>query len=135
MTLITQYAIENQKEFLTVINLHAINFVSAKIFSEEMDHIAQVVESLNILNHPLLLAGDFNTWSNERLVILNKLKNKLSLTEAIFMPDYRLTFRGLPLDHVFYSTHLSLISAKADRFYQGSDHRPLELVFDLKHSR
>jgi endonuclease/exonuclease/phosphatase (EEP) superfamily protein YafD len=135
MTLVTQYAIENQNEFLTVINVHAINFVTAKIFGEEMDHIAQVIEALNILNHPVLLAGDFNTWSQERLVILNKLKNKLYLKEATFIPDYRLTFRGLALDHVFYSSQLSLISAKADRIYQGSDHRPLELIFDLKHSR
>jgi endonuclease/exonuclease/phosphatase (EEP) superfamily protein YafD len=135
ITLITQYGIENQTEFLTIINVHAINFVTATIFAEEMDHICQVVESLDILNHPLVFAGDFNTWSEERVVILNNLKNKLRLKEAQFSPDYRLTFHGFALDHVLYSSHLSLISAKADRIYQGSDHRPLELVFNLQNSR
>lgn len=132
MTLINQYPIENQTEILTVINLHAINFVSAGAFSEEVERIAQLVISLNLLHHPLLFAGDFNTWSEERINILNNLTTKLNLTEASFTPDNRLTFMGNPLDHVFYSEHLELISAKSDLSYQGSDHRPLELIFNLK---
>lgn len=132
MTLFNQYPIENQTEFLTVIDIHAINFVTTKFFKEEIDRIADSIVSLNILNHPLIFAGDFNSWSEERLTILNNLKNKFKLKEASYNPDFRLTFKGHPLDHVFYSQQMELISAKADKSYQGSDHKPLELVFDIK---
>jgi endonuclease/exonuclease/phosphatase (EEP) superfamily protein YafD len=132
MALINQYPIQNHTDYLTVVNLHAINFVTAKVFQEEMEQISLTILSLKLDNHPLILAGDFNTWNNDRLLILSDLKNKLHLQEAIFHPDHRLTFWGHPLDHVLYSTHLKLVSAKADNFYKGSDHKPLELIFNFK---
>lgn len=131
MTLINQYPIENHTEVLTVINLHAINFVSARAFGEEVDRISHAMLTLKLQNRPLIFAGDFNSWSEDRVNILNNLKIKFNLKEASFTPDHRLTFMGLPLDHVFYSEHLELVSAKADKSYQGSDHKPLELIFDL----
>jgi endonuclease/exonuclease/phosphatase (EEP) superfamily protein YafD len=131
MTLIGQYPIENSTKNLTVINLHAINFVSANSFQVEIDQIYKLIVELKLTQSPLLFAGDFNTWSKERIKILNELKDKLQLVEASFIPDNRITFNSLPLDHVFYSKHLKLISAKSDESYQGSDHKPLELVFNL----
>jgi endonuclease/exonuclease/phosphatase (EEP) superfamily protein YafD len=135
MALITQYPIENSTEYLTVINLHAINFVTAKTFNEEIEQIDQLAVKLKITRSPLLIAGDFNTWSKERIKILNNFKDKLQLDEATFFPDNRITFNSLPLDHVYYSKELELISAKSDSFYQGSDHKPLELNFNIKNQR
>lgn len=132
MTLINRYPLKNSKELLTVINLHAINFVSSQIFKAELDRIYQVIGTADFIGHPLLLTGDFNTWSEERIKLLDNLKAKMNLLEAVFSPDNRLTFNNFPLDHVFYSSDLSLISAKSDSFYQGSDHKPLELIFKLK---
>lgn len=132
ITLINQYPIQNRNDVLTVVNLHGINFVTTTTFNEEMERVLKTIIALKIINHPLILAGDFNSWSEERLNILNRIKNELGLNEATFSPDNRLTFNKHPLDHVFYSKHLVLVSAKADGFYLGSDHKPLELIFDLK---
>jgi endonuclease/exonuclease/phosphatase (EEP) superfamily protein YafD len=132
MTIINQYPIRNRNDYLTVINLHGINFVTAQTFNEEINRVCRVIIALKLINHPLILAGDFNSWSEERLSILNRIKNNLGLNEANFLPDNRITFNNHPLDHVFYSKHLTLVSAKAEGFYQGSDHKPLELIFDIQ---
>jgi endonuclease/exonuclease/phosphatase (EEP) superfamily protein YafD len=135
MALITQYPIEGRKDLLTVVNLHGINFVSSNIYREEIERIYQVIVNLKLLERPLIVAGDFNTWSEERMNIFSFFALRLFLKEATFSPDHRLTFRGFPLDHVLYSSHFILHSAKADLNYQGSDHQPLELVFSFKKSR
>lgn len=131
MSLFTQYKIENHKDFLTVINIHGINFVNAEIYRQELQRILDEIIKLKLEKLPLIIAGDFNSWSLERLNILNNFKAQLNVSESNFSPDNRLTFRGFPLDHVLYSHHLELVSAKAEKEYKGSDHQPLELIFDV----
>jgi endonuclease/exonuclease/phosphatase (EEP) superfamily protein YafD len=127
MTLITQYPIQFSKKLLTVVNIHGINFVDGAAYQKEMDHL---YENIKNFPKPLILAGDFNSWNNERNEILKNLTQKLNLKEAKFSPDFRLRFNKHPLDHFYFSENIKIISAKVEEFYQGSDHKPLEVILE-----
>ena len=47
------------EQSLLVVNVHAINFVSANYFLREMELLRA---ELNHHNGPLIVAGDFNVW-------------------------------------------------------------------------
>jgi endonuclease/exonuclease/phosphatase (EEP) superfamily protein YafD len=131
ISLISTYPIAFSRKHLTVVNVHAINFVSTQKFKEEIDLIYQSIKNVP---KPLVLSGDFNTWNADRLEILREYALKLGLTEAEFFPDNRLRFRGNPLDHFYFSDDLRINSAKAEEFYQGSDHKPLLLEVEYSPS-
>lgn len=128
VTLITRYPISNSTKELTVVNIHGINFVDSKSYKKE---IQRIYEAIKDIPAPLIFTGDFNSWSEEREKILDELLPKLKLHEAKFFPDNRMKFNGHPLDHFFYTDDILVIDAKVEGFYQGSDHKPLELVIDL----
>lgn len=131
VTLITSYPITHSDKKLTVVNIHGINFVSTKVFRQELNRI---YESIKDIPSPLVFAGDFNTWNRDRLNILNEYKEKLGLSEAEFTPDNRLTFNGFPLDHFLYTSDIKIIGAKVEEFYQGSDHKPLQVEVEYSPS-
>jgi endonuclease/exonuclease/phosphatase (EEP) superfamily protein YafD len=131
VTLITSYPISGTDKKLTIVNLHGINFVSNNSFEVELERIYKAIKNLP---KPLVFAGDFNTWNNERLSILDRYKKKLGLSEAKFNPDGRLTFNGSPLDHFLYTSDLKIISARVDSFYKGSDHKPLQVEVEYSPS-
>jgi endonuclease/exonuclease/phosphatase (EEP) superfamily protein YafD len=115
-----------------VVNVHGINFVTAKKFGEEMERIYQEIKNLP---SPLVLSGDFNTWTDERIQILQEYATKLGLSEAQFIPDQRLRFRGNVLDHFYHTNDLRINSAKSEESYQGSDHKPLLLEVEYSPSK
>lgn len=128
MSLVTTYPIENSDKQLTVVNIHAINFVSNKTFRAE---IKQIYEEIKDIPAPLIFAGDFNTWNAERLSILDQYRKKLNLTEAVFSPDNRMKFVGKPLDHFLHSQDIKITSAKVEKSFTGSDHQPLQVELDI----
>jgi len=128
ISLITQHQLTKDKT-LTVVNVHAINFVKPLEFLFELNRLKALIEHLP---RPLILAGDFNTWIGERIFYLDKIRQDLKLKSANFSPDFRKTFNGNKLDHVLYSDDLELISAEASNLFLGSDHAPLELEFLIK---
>lgn len=127
VTLITQYPISDTDKKLTVVNIHGINFVDVPSFKKE---IGRIYEAIKNIPGPLIFAGDFNSWNQERLVILKDLCTKMKFREANFFPDNRMRFNKFPLDHFYYTEDLRVLEAKVEGFYKGSDHRPLELVIE-----
>jgi endonuclease/exonuclease/phosphatase (EEP) superfamily protein YafD len=113
---------------LAVVNVHAINFtVGTAEYQQQLNVLKQ---ALTEHTGPILLAGDFNTWSKERSDKLNRDANELDLTQVKFSPDDRTQFiNGLPLDHIYYKD-LRLIKAKAP-MTDASDHSPLIAEFRL----
>jgi len=112
---------------LAVVNIHAINFTLGTLEYEQQ--IETLKETLLQHTGPIIMAGDYNTWSEERLSKLKEEMATLDLQEAVFSPDNRKTFiNGLPLDHVFYKG-LTLINAKAP-ITDASDHNPLLIEFE-----
>lgn len=51
---------------------------------------------------PVIVAGDFNTWSDKRRLLLQNALARYQFQEASYQPDERTRVAGLPLDHLFY---------------------------------
>lgn len=119
--LYARYRLSNG-EYLAVINIHAINFTfGVSDYKQQIDTLRQVVQQHT---GPLILAGDFNTWSESRMASLKEVTQSLQLQEVAFNPDNRKRFvTGLPLDHVFVA-NLEVIKAEAP-VTDASDHNPL----------
>lgn len=125
------YLLSNGQQ-LAVVNVHAINFSLGT--TEYRQQLSLLREELMQHDGPIIMAGDFNTWSEGRLAELNEQVAKLALHEVAFDPDNRKLFvNGLPLDHVFYKG-LTLINAKAP-VTDASDHNPLIVNFKFSDSR
>jgi endonuclease/exonuclease/phosphatase (EEP) superfamily protein YafD len=127
VALITTYPIAYTDKKLTVVNIHAINFVSTKSFKQELERIYQAIKDIP---SPLVFSGDFNTWNKERLSILAEYSSKLGLNEAEFFPDHRMTFNGFPLDHFLHTDDIKITSARVDQKFEGSDHKPLQVEIE-----
>ncbi|WP_165312076.1 endonuclease/exonuclease/phosphatase family protein [Vibrio ziniensis] len=122
-----QYPLSNG-QVLAVVNLHAVNFTYGT--NEYQLQLQVLANELSKHVGPIIVAGDFNSWSEARVKVMKQVLTSLGLTEARFSPDNRVRFvTGLPLDHVFYRG-LDLKSAKAP-ISDASDHNPLLLSFSL----
>ena len=125
--LYTLYPIKGSREHLLLINLHGINFsIGTAEFREQLRAARAVVEGHQ---GPLIVAGDFNTWSAERTRLVMDLAHDLGLTPVSFRDEQRIRVWGLPLDHVLYRD-LRVLSATSTRQPQ-SDHNPLLVRFAL----
>ncbi|CAH1545226.1 MULTISPECIES: endonuclease/exonuclease/phosphatase family protein [Vibrio] len=125
--LYSKYRLSNG-ETLAVVNIHAINFtVGTEEYTSQLSVLERVLKEHK---GPILFAGDFNSWSEERVMAMKKALQKANLQEAKFSQDNRTQFiTGLPLDHVFYRG-LTLKNAKAPQS-DASDHNPLLVSFTL----
>ncbi len=125
--LYTQYPLSNGQE-LAVVNLHAINFtIGTKEYYQQLEVIDGLIRAFP---GPIIFAGDFNTWSVERMSLVNQLLIERGFRSTAFYPDHRTQFvTGLPLDHVYYKG-LTLKTAEAP-MTDASDHNPLLVTFQL----
>lgn len=113
---------------LAVLNLHGVNFAfGTREYRQQLESLADFVKQHQ---GPLILAGDFNSWSEVRMAVLDEVVLHLGLQSALFSPDQRTRFiNGLPLDHLFYRG-LVLKTAEAPET-DASDHNPLRAQFIL----
>jgi len=120
-TLYSWYKIKKSKKNLLVVNVHAINFVPDYMYFEQ---IANIEKKLRKHQGPLILAGDFNSFSLSKTKFLNLLVKKHKLTEIEFSNDRRKKFRSFPLDHLFVRGFTALESHVEDSSL-SSDHNAL----------
>ena len=114
---------------LAVVNIHAVNFTYGT--EEYHRQLSTLVEELLSHEGPIIVAGDFNSWSESRLQVMKKALDRVGLLEAAYDIDNRTQFiTGLPLDHIFYRG-LELIKAEAP-ISSASDHNPILVSFKLK---
>ena len=125
--LITRYPLANTHLFLMIANIHMINFAPHK--SAFHDQARQMTEIL--VNHqgPMILSGDFNTWSEERLAIIEDMAGRLKLDPADFKTDRARKVFGRTVDRVYYRG-LTLEEALVIEV-TSSDHNPLRIRFSL----
>lgn len=113
---------------LAVVNIHAVNFTYGT--EEYHRQLSTLVEELQQHQGPIIIAGDFNSWSESRLKVMRQALDRVGLNEAVYTLDNRTQFvTGLPLDHVFYRG-LELIKAEAP-ISSASDHNPIVVSFKL----
>jgi endonuclease/exonuclease/phosphatase (EEP) superfamily protein YafD len=127
IALLTYYAWPNEHQILLVTNIHAINFVTLKIFEMQLNQLEAI-----LIQHPgpLILAGDFNTWHQQRLNLLHAMKTRLQL-KSVFFKNKQAIKRVLlspPLDHIFYRG-LCQKQAEVLAHIVSSDHAPLWVEF------
>jgi len=125
--LIAKYAIENSDKELLVANIHGINFtLGTGAYREQFDGLERILQ-----NHdgPLVVAGDFNNWSDGRSVIISDMATRLSLQTLAFEDENRTTFFGDPVDHIFYRG-LKPLDYKVHSV-DSSDHNPISVSFQL----
>jgi endonuclease/exonuclease/phosphatase (EEP) superfamily protein YafD len=126
--LFTKYNLGLASFELLVVNIHGIDF---KIDLDEFkDQISYVAGAVMEHDGPVIMAGDFNTWSEDRLKHLYKIVKELELVKIKFgsKSDYVKTIFGNPLDHIFISKEkLEVVKGSQDVILdiKSSDHYPL----------
>lgn len=123
--LITRYPLAGSDKSLLLVNIHMVNLsYDTTIYRQQLEATAEA-----IAGHPgpLILSGDFNTWSKERQAILDIFIAQLELKTALFSMDDRSLFLGHPVDHVFYR---GLVQLEAFiKTVTTSDHNPMQVTF------
>jgi endonuclease/exonuclease/phosphatase (EEP) superfamily protein YafD len=114
--------------FLTVINVHMINFVKIKKFKEQLNQIREIA---SLESGRLIICGDFNTWSKKRMNLLLKLISDLDLSLVKFSKNsHKKILLSNPLDHIFYRG-LEVVESKILDDIKTSDHKPMLVRFKL----
>lgn len=125
-TLISVFPLRHRKHRLLLINIHAINFTFGDIAFR--NQLIQIAGALIEHQGPVIIAGDFNTWSLSREQMLNDiLVEPFSLSEVYFNPDTMKTMFKHQLDHVYFRDLVVL--AKHSARTKVSDHNPMWVTF------
>ena len=121
MLLRTKYPLQGTNKHLMVFNLHAINFSGIGGYNK---HLSQMIVAAESHEGPMILAGDFNTWSRERYRLLQQMIEELGLTEAQISRKTKARHLYRHLDHLFYRD-LRLEKIEMVQSVTSSDHRPI----------
>lgn len=127
-SLVSYYPVEGMSENLLVANIHGINFtLGVGVYKEQVEKLYVVMKHHN---GPIVLAGDFNTWSDDRMQIIDDLAQRLSLDSLDYTSHNRTIVFGNAIDHVFYR---GLEPIEHDTWYvTSSDHNPTRVSFRVK---
>ena len=124
-SLVSYYPIDGMNENLLVANIHGINFsFGVGAYNEQIEKLYAAMK-----DHagPIVLAGDFNTWSDERMQIVDGLAQRLSLQSLDYTSHDKTRIFGNVLDHVFYR---GLEPLEQETWHvTSSDHNPTRVSF------
>jgi len=118
---VTWYALEGSSQTLVVANIHAVNF--ALSLDEYREQFAALLAVLRKHDGPMILGGDFNTWTDGRLAVVLETAAALHLTAIPFVDDRRTLFFGHQLDHLLVRG-LDVVQADVIAV-ESSDHNPV----------
>jgi endonuclease/exonuclease/phosphatase (EEP) superfamily protein YafD len=141
LSLVTEYPLVNGQRLLAI-NVHLLAFErwGTSGIGSQLDDLKAI---MGAHSGPIILAGDFNAWSEKRLALVRAVADASNLTEVADFSSGRKTAdkgssflngllgidEGLALDRVYYRgfTHHS---AKV-LSYESSDHRAIQVTLDL----
>jgi endonuclease/exonuclease/phosphatase (EEP) superfamily protein YafD len=118
---ITRYGLPGTADRLAVANVHAINFtLGVDGYREQLEAIGR-----ELAGHrgPVIVAGDFNTWSDARLEVVDQVMRGMGLRPVLPAVDTRSRFFGRQVDYVFVRG-LEVVNAEAPEV-RSSDHNPV----------
>lgn len=122
-TKITRYALADSERTLAVANIHMVNFTLG--LADFRAQLEALVLALSAHDGPLIVSGDFNTWSGARSRLLRAAMARLDAEAVAFADDRRTRIFGAAVDHVFVAG-LHVESATA-HVVESSDHNPISL--------
>jgi endonuclease/exonuclease/phosphatase (EEP) superfamily protein YafD len=124
---VTRYPFAGLSTSLVVANIHAVNFTLGT--SELRAQLESVATILARHRGPVILAGDFNTWSASRRRAVDAIALRLGLAAVSLEPDERSRFLGEPVDQIYYR---GLVASGAMAIpVSSSDHNPVSAIFRL----
>ena len=127
-TLISHYPVDGMKESLLVANIHGINFALGTVAYRKQ--LNALYHEIKYHSGPVIVAGDFNSWSNARMCIVDELVVKLGLGEIMWDGHHHTTrLFGNTIDHVFYRG-LKVLNQESWRV-SSSDHNPIRVGFSV----
>lgn len=126
--LVSIFEIAGSFQKLLVANVHGINFtLGIKSYQAQLNSIVTILEQHE---GPIIVAGDFNNWSQSRSKMVDLLVKKISLTMLRFENDKRTMFYGNPVDHILYR---GLVPVSHNIVpINSSDHNAISVSFRLK---
>ncbi len=125
--LVSYYAIKGTDKKLLVANIHGINFtLGVNSYRRQLELLHDAIEHHD---GPMIVAGDFNSWSEGRMTEVRQLINSLSLSEIEYPINNKTHVFGNAIDHVFYR-QLELVSNQVWQV-TSSDHNPISVNFRL----
>ena len=101
-SLLTYYPIKNTQQTLLVANIHAINFtLGTGRFTQQLLEIKEILAQHS---GPIVFAGDFNTWSDQREAVLDQIigDKKSGLLKVEFTSTVEHLAWRRRLDHIFF---------------------------------
>jgi len=125
--LITRYPLSDGNQVVMVANVHLINYTLT--LPHFRAQLKQLEEILSKHQGPLIVSGDFNTWNDERMAVVDTIAGRLYLKAVTFSENYRTTVFGHNVDNIYYRG-LELIEALSVKI-TTSDHNPLIVKFRL----
>lgn len=112
---------------LLLVNLHAINFDWRS--SSYQQWLKQLGALLALHHGPVVVAGDFNSWGDQRRSLLEDWGQRHQLQEVSFTPDHRRRALNQPLDGIWLRGVQASASHSASS--SASDHTPLWVSLTL----
>lgn len=124
-TLATTLVIDGSERPLLLVNLHGVNFtIGTAALESQLNEVAEVLARHD---GPVILAGDFNTWSGARRSVLEQTASRLGLRAVEPTDDQRTRFLGHTVDAVYYRG-LEVLET-ATFAVNSSDHNPISVTF------
>ncbi len=125
--LISYFPLQGHNELLLVANIHGVNFTLGS--SDLAAQLQAVQEVMDKHAGPIILAGDFNTWSDARMNVVKQLATSHNLQAVTFQRRQPAGHFGRQLDHIYYRGLIPLHSRVTE--VKSSDHHPLTVIFSL----
>lgn len=127
--LLHYYGIKGTEQSLLVGNIHSINFtLGTRSYQKQIDKLRKIAQKHS---GPMIIAGDFNSWSDERRAIVDEMVAALSLKTCQLKNSNQVRVFGKVIDLIFYRG-LEAVAQDSSRV-STSDHNPIQIRFRLAH--
>ncbi len=126
--LVSYYPIAGSDEKLLVANIHGINFTLG--VSDYREQLGKLYDAVKHHDGPMIVAGDFNSWSDDRMAVVKQMVKKLKLSALEYAVNNKTHLFGNAIDHVFYR-QLEPLHHHVTQVI-SSDHNPISVNFRFR---
>lgn len=125
--LAASYPLAGLDTSLLVVNIHLVNYtINVAAVQRQISALEEIVRAHE---GPVIVAGDFNTWNDERESLVRQKMTELEMNPVSFDPDHRVSFFSHRVDGVYYRG--LEVTKSLSHQVESSDHNPLEVHFRL----